>query len=278
MAALKVKKNFANVFNSFDQFRNENLFCDVNFVVEEKVFPCHKLVLSASGDYFMNMFNGKFVEHEKKDITIHNVTPEVFAKVLDFIYCQEISVNENNVEGILGASCMFLLSELKDSCVQFCETILCDANVLFLTDAAELYDLDDLMMKCTQWIVRKFKRMESTFLSLSSHAACKVLSSKELSVANEVEVCEAVLKWLKANPEHASKDIKKMVSAIRLTECDPLFVKSVLLESDLIKKSVETIAMMSLFCEQKCYGLFFPKEIPIHFPRRSTGLRFQVSH
>ena len=279
MAAIKIKKNFENVANSFALLRSENMFCDVNLIVENKVFPCHKLVLSASSDYFMNMFNGSFVEHEKKDITIHDVTAEVFANVLDFIYCQEISVDENNLEGILGASCMFLLSELKESCVKFCETMICDANFVFLTDTAELYDLDDLMKKCIDWIVSKFKHMEeSSFLSLSSHTACKVLSSKELSVSNEVEVGKAVLKWLKANPEHASQDIEKMVSAIRLAECDTLFVKSVLMESDLIKKSVETIAMLSLFCEQKSYGLYFPKEIPIHFPRRSTGLRFQVSY
>ena len=150
-------------------------------------------------------------------------------------------------------------------------------NVLPLTETAELYDLKELLTMCIKLIVQEFGRMKDTFLSLSCNMAYKVLSSQELLVSNEIEVAEAVVEWLKNNPDHTNSDVHTMISAVRITECDPLFVKTALMESDDIKMCTNVLSMLSLYCDQKCYGLFMPKDIPLHFPRRSTGLRFQVS-
>ena len=270
----KVQKSFNA--NDFQQYRENKSLCDVNLIVENTSFPCHKLVLSANCDYFKNMFSGYFAEADKKEITIGEISADIFKIVLDYIYYQEISLAEENVRQLLGASCMLLLTDLKKSCVKFCESILSDSNVLLMIETAELYDLECLQRKCTRFIVDRFENMESAFLSLSSNAACRVLSNSDLPVTNEVQVAKAALKWLETNCEHSSSEIHKLMLTVRITECDPLFVKTVLIEHTILKKSLKTISMLSLYVNQQCFGLFLPKDIRLSFPRRSTGLKFQV--
>ena len=274
MAFESVKQSFND--ESLRRFLRGDSFCDVNLIVEDECFTCHKAVLRVHSDYFLKMFSESFIECKKKDIRICGVSASTFATVLDYLYCQEVVINEKNVEELLGAACMFFLDELKRKCVVLYKRVVCEENCPKITEIGLIYQLNDLLESCTDVIARGFYRLESTFLSVDCKLAFKVLTCTDLSVLSENDAADAALKWLKVHPEEL-RHVETLISAVRLTECDPLYVRSVLMTSEFIKNSQKTLTTCAKYCDQASYDLFFPKEIALRFPRPSTGLSMQVS-
>ena len=274
MASEMIKEVFNE--DTFNKFREDGVFCDINLMVEGKGFPCHKVVLAARCDYFFSMFSGNFIESQKETVSIEGVTASVSDQVLKYIYCQEVFINMSNVFELLDASNLLLLDELKRRCAKFLEDRLTEVDLVVVTQKAQLYGLENLLKACVELVVTRFSDFQNVYLSLPCELAYKVLSCKMLVVSSEREVAEAAMKWLKVHAEHSSSDVEKIMSAVRITECDPLFVKSVLMETDAIKNSGKVMSMLANYCSQVCYDLFVPREVHIQFPRPSTGLQCEV--
>lgn len=66
------------------------LFSDVTIVVKGVEFRAHKSVLGTRYEYFETMFRN-WKEAEQNKITIHNIAPEVFNIVLEFVYKGQLS-------------------------------------------------------------------------------------------------------------------------------------------------------------------------------------------
>ncbi len=67
------------------QFQEQQL-CDVSLVVGDRVFHAHRTVLAASSPYFHAMFTGNLAEKAQSEIPLDGVSPDVFSKLLQFIY------------------------------------------------------------------------------------------------------------------------------------------------------------------------------------------------
>ena len=61
-------------------------FWDVTFVVEEKEFPVHKLIMAASSDYFTTMFKGHFKEENNNKIPLVDVEASAFEQIIAYAY------------------------------------------------------------------------------------------------------------------------------------------------------------------------------------------------
>lgn len=66
------------------------LFSDVTIVVKGVGFSAHKAILSTRYEYFALLFSNWKEANENK-ITIHNIEPEVFNIILEFIYKGQLS-------------------------------------------------------------------------------------------------------------------------------------------------------------------------------------------
>jgi speckle-type POZ protein len=102
----------------FEKLFNEMKFSDVRFNIEDRQFNAHKSILAAKSKVFAAMF-----EHPTKDkltnqITIEDVEPEVFHELLRFIYTGRLSTTamESMAVGLLIAADKYFLEELKVKC------------------------------------------------------------------------------------------------------------------------------------------------------------------
>ena len=69
-------------------------------------------------------------------IQVHGVSPEVFARVVTHVYCNQQALDETNVYEIMSAADMLLLPELKRSCGLFLGSLLDPENVVPVLETA----------------------------------------------------------------------------------------------------------------------------------------------
>jgi len=124
-ATVKAKLNNepAPVVTSFDQemakYIGKQDYSDVQFSVGDTLIPAHKLVLVSQSDHFRRMFAGSFKESHDNIIKIFDCTPDIFMKVLEFIYTGNCTITETDCFGILEQANFFQLTRLIAMCEIF---------------------------------------------------------------------------------------------------------------------------------------------------------------
>ena len=61
-------------------------FCDIKVCVSNQTFSAHKNILAAASPYFHAMFTSGMTEQDKDCVEIKCISPDIFEKVLQFIY------------------------------------------------------------------------------------------------------------------------------------------------------------------------------------------------
>ena len=89
-----------NITRSFGNLRQENDFADVTLVSEDgQHVESHKFLLSSSSPVFQNILKGN--KHNHPLIYMRGLKSEELFAVLDFLYCGETRVYEENLNSFL---------------------------------------------------------------------------------------------------------------------------------------------------------------------------------
>ena len=101
----------SNASKSFGLFRNEEYLHDVTLVSDDQhQVTAHKLVLSASSDYFKNIF--KNTKLSNPFICLEGVSSTDLNNVLDYIYNGEIQIYQDHLERFLDIAQRFKIEGL----------------------------------------------------------------------------------------------------------------------------------------------------------------------
>jgi len=94
-------KDYNNIFNKeFDSLRKTGDFFDVTLACEDHEISAHKLVLSASSEFFKALLRKH--KHDHPLIYLKGVRFQDLQSILDFIYTGETEVSEGNLETLLA--------------------------------------------------------------------------------------------------------------------------------------------------------------------------------
>ena len=106
------KGHSAEILSSINNFRKQNMLCDVVLHVEDRDFPVHRVILAACSDYFAAMFTSGMSEsgNEQKKIEIKGLSADTMDILLDFIYTEKVQVSVENVQALLPATCLLQLN------------------------------------------------------------------------------------------------------------------------------------------------------------------------
>ena len=89
-----------NVSKSFGIFRNESYLHDVTLVSDDfKQIPAHKLVLSATSEYFKNILQE--TKQSQPMICLDGVNSEDLGNVLDYLYDGEVKISQDDLDRFL---------------------------------------------------------------------------------------------------------------------------------------------------------------------------------
>jgi speckle-type POZ protein len=107
--------------NQLEGLFNEMKFSDVSFNIGGRQFPAHKSILAAKSEVFEAMFHHPTKENFTNRIEIEDIEPEVFHELLRFIYTGRLSRKTMEIlaVGLLIAADKYLLDDLKVKCENY---------------------------------------------------------------------------------------------------------------------------------------------------------------
>ncbi|KAM8902330.1 zinc finger and BTB domain-containing protein 38 isoform 1-T3 [Spinachia spinachia] len=115
------------VLSRLNEQRSQGLFCDVTIVVEDVKFRAHKNILAACSGYFRSVLTSPETWSSGQLLELMDLKSDVFASILNFIYCAKVtSPSPQDTGGLvaagkrLGIPFLEKLAEQqrRDECVQ----------------------------------------------------------------------------------------------------------------------------------------------------------------
>jgi len=89
-----------NTNTAFGSLRNDSDFSDVTLACEDgQQVEAHKVILATSSPFFQNMLRKN--KHPHPLIYMRGVKSEDLVAIVDFLYCGEANVNQENIEAFL---------------------------------------------------------------------------------------------------------------------------------------------------------------------------------
>ncbi|RXN19489.1 ankyrin repeat and BTB POZ domain-containing 1 [Labeo rohita] len=139
---------------------------DICLRVEGYDFLCHKAFFCGRSDYFKALLEDHFSEGETLQshpsipvITLHDVSHDLFTRILYYIYSDNSQLSHENVYEVLCVADMYLLPGLKRLCGRTLAVLLNEENVLHMWKTAKLFRLSRLEDQCTEYMAKIIERL-----------------------------------------------------------------------------------------------------------------------
>jgi len=101
----------SNISNSFSKLRNEDEFYDVTLVSDDqKQISAHKVVLSASSEYFRTIL--KHNKHPHPLLCLEGISSSELNNILDYFYNGEVNIYQDDLDRFLNIAERYKLEGL----------------------------------------------------------------------------------------------------------------------------------------------------------------------
>lgn len=174
----------------------DDTFSDVTLQVEEKMFKCHKCILSARSEFFSLMFRGSWMEREIDIIPLKDISAQSFEFVLSVMYGNVITIpKEADLSELLTISEMYNVNSLKRNLKfhlknNYCHFFhipckFCIIGVIQTITLCEAYpSYEDLVNSSYNWFVKYYAKIfeKQQFSKSSQNVKENILKKIKLSV------------------------------------------------------------------------------------------------
>ncbi|XP_051169294.1 speckle-type POZ protein-like [Leptopilina boulardi] len=155
--SLKCNDLVENIASLLD---DEN-FKDVTFKIEKQELTAHKAILANQSPVFAAMFNNKMNEQLTSEVEINDIKPEVFQKMLQFIYCDQVDNLDESALELYYVADKYQLEKLKIMCIKSLQDNLSSETVVNTLDVADLYSISKLKNKCLNFLNKECEIMNT---------------------------------------------------------------------------------------------------------------------
>lgn len=147
---LKLIKNLKTLYDKETTFYTD---VTLNCVEDGSHFDCHRIILAASSEYFLNLFKWSAIAV----VNVHNeMSGEVLKTVINYIYSGIIDLTTENMYEILRAANYFSLQELIEDCVEYLLNNITESNCVDILHLAYELDLKDMFSESLPYVALIF--------------------------------------------------------------------------------------------------------------------------
>ncbi|XP_057327410.1 speckle-type POZ protein-like [Microplitis mediator] len=145
--ATKVLSNIPKhqMAHDYTELYNSKISSDVIINVGEKEFQAHKIILMARSPVLAAIFSHEMIEKKDKKLTIRDISPEIFEKVLEYIYTDKVTGLEEIADDLLEAADKYQLLSLKIICQESLSETLTVENALKIMTLADRHSAKHLL-------------------------------------------------------------------------------------------------------------------------------------
>lgn len=255
-----------SILSTMNTLRKDGTLCDVTLKVQGQSFKAHRIVLAACSDYFCAMFTNEMSEKCQSVIELHEVPAGIMDVLLDFVYTETVNVSVENVQELLPAACLLQLTGVKNACCAFLEKQLDSSNCLGIKIFAEQHSCQELFDAANIFGLKHFEEVviQEEFMSLTLHQVESLFTCNEIQVNSEEPVYEAVVDWVKYDPEERKSQLPRLLQHVRLPLLSAKYITDVLDKEPLIR---QCHACRDLVDEAKRFHLRPDLRTEMHGPR-----------
>ncbi|XP_037785922.1 gigaxonin-like [Penaeus monodon] len=208
----------SRILGGLASLRRLEVLCDGNVKLLDGSIKVSRALLAAGCPYFRVLY--EFEEDAQQGLhrtaePMLEITCKTFEVILDFIYTGHIVLDFENIQDILQASDLLLMTELKELCVQYLMSIIEAENCLGILELAQRFSCPRLVCFTKDFICQHFKYREvvrtEEFRNLSEERLKDLLSQDGLAVKSELDILTALVVWLNTN-QLKSPDVESLVT------------------------------------------------------------------
>ncbi|XP_063906038.1 kelch-like protein 23 isoform X2 [Zophobas morio] len=191
----------------------------VTLEIQGTPIQCSRTDLIQNSDYFKAMFEGNFIESEKKVITLNEVEPEAMKTILKLLWDKEHVISERNILSVLQAACMLQFLQVKETCIEQVERSLSVNNCLKIWVHTEHLVLKNVYCKAKLLALMEFELVKKTdyFFELTLDEVVNYLGNVNLQCLSEFDVWETVVTWYENLEEQKAEVWLKLLPCINFT-------------------------------------------------------------
>ncbi|XP_044574718.1 speckle-type POZ protein-like [Cotesia glomerata] len=190
--------NFANqLANDLEHFYQSKINTDVTFIVGDKKFQAHKIILSSRSPVLAAMFTHDMIEKKTSRVSVEDITSEIFEKFLNYMYTDRVANLDDVALDLLKTADMYQIQSLKDICESSLIKSFKLKNFFEIVDLADRYRAETLKEHAIKYVVDgkrdvintdEFKQLEKNNPSL----ALELLKRVVIQNTSRVSTCSII--------------------------------------------------------------------------------------
>jgi len=138
----------SKMFNFRPMFKDPK-FTDITLKCQDKVLPCHRIILSSSSSVFERMFETNMAEAKSGEVEIEDMSASTLERLLEFTYTGEVTDMQDVME-LLYAADKYQMSDLVRMCAGHLQGEITPAmapDILALADRHNVLRLKQVVME-----------------------------------------------------------------------------------------------------------------------------------
>ncbi|NXI55119.1 KLH30 protein, partial [Chloroceryle aenea] len=235
------------VLEGLQQLRANTKLADVTLVAGRREFPCHRSILALCSHYFYAMFSGDFAESIAARVELKDVDPSALEMLLDFAYTGRVTINQSNVEGLMRTSIQLHFPTIQKVCSRYLRQQMDATNCLGICEFGERHGCPEVSSKAWSFLQENFEAvsLQEEFLQLSKERLVNYLSNDQLQVQEEQSLAEAVLRWVRHDPEPRAQFLPELLELAHLVLLPDQYLQNLLATEPLIRDSDASKALIT---------------------------------
>ena len=202
------------------KLRGEKFFFDFKILVKDYEFPCAKFVMAVHSPMLRAMLTSDMAEVAKQEIRLDHIRKDIIQIVLDYMYCEDVSVHKDQLMDLIAAADYLQMAELKQMGLDEVPDILEPGTVISWWKEAAKKNYDSIKERCDVMIVENFKHIsqETDFLNLDFNQMQHYISDICSDTVNSDDIIDAIMKWV-GHEEERVPYFEDLLNQVQLNKC-----------------------------------------------------------
>lgn len=234
-----VPSHAQDMLDGLQRLRSQPKLADVTLLVGGRELPCHRGLLALSSPYFHAMFAGDFAESFSARVELRDLEAAVVGQLVDFVYTGRLTITQANVEALTRTAARLHFPAVQKACGHYLQQQLDATNCLGICEFGEQHGLLGVAAKAWAFLRENFEAVagEDEFLQLPRDRLAACLASDLLQVQPEQSRLEALLRWVRHEPQARAAHLPELLRLVQLDAVPRPCVQQLLATEPLILES-----------------------------------------